>query len=123
MKKDTITEMLTGQEGAFKVIGKVVTTRAGAPGDKPMTLVLGLMVGDLNEPLSKKDKVDVISKSLNYQMWEGEFIFLPRRVYQGRKGEGFNGLRADQILTSTWGHAEKWLNKIFDINESKNTKS
>jgi len=125
---DFMAEMLTGQKGAVKTICKLVTCRA-CSSIKNSTLILGLSVDDLNDEIPRGSPNDIemsgkiIANSLEYQLWEGEIILLPRRKYRGRKSgrEQLSGLMANQILTSNWGDTDAWLEKIFDI-EAKQDK-
>lgn len=110
MKKDILTEMLVGKEGAIKVVGKIV-----ACNQKDRTLIAGLVFPKINAPIPKKREDEILVDSLEYEMWEGEIIFIPRAKYRGRvkNTEQFTGLRIDQVLTSSWGNPNYWLEKIF----------
>lgn len=121
MAEDYLTEMLTGQRGAIRTICKLVTCRA-CSSIPNSTLIMGLVVNDLNGDIPDNLKDNIFDNSLEYQMWEGEMILLPIRKYRGRgKGhEQFSGLRADQILCSRWGDPVTWHEKIFDLNPDKN---
>jgi len=119
MKTDIIAEMLVGQKGAIRTVGKLITVLAIDGDAKEKTLVFGIVVDELNEGLGPD--YEGMSESMSYQLWEGEFIFMPQKIYQGRKdnAEGFADLSVDQILSSTWGRSEHWREKIFDINEKQ----
>ena len=45
-----------------------------------------------------------------YQMWYGTLQFIPRVKFR----HGFEGMRMDQILTSSFAHPENWKELILD---------
>lgn len=54
---------------------------------------------------------DVTNDDPKLQMWDCEIIIIPRKKYRN----GFNGKRADQILTSgSLGNPEAWEEVIFE---------
>lgn len=105
-------------EGSVKVIAKIVVLPAASLDNSNLdrTLIAGVAIGRLNEELPTKDHTEILDKSLEYEMWEGEIIFIPRRKYRGRKPghSSFAGLRIDQVLVNNWSNPEGWLEKIFE---------
>lgn len=130
---DEMAEMLTGEKGAVRCIGKFyISPRMGTIEGMPLVMVAGAVVSPCGGKL-------VLPENAKYaEMWECEIIIIPKRKYSsldeggkppsGRKGGKrfsqdtdpecfgipFNGYRIDQVLCGNYGDPEAWGRKYFD---------
>jgi hypothetical protein len=116
MKKpyeDYFTEMLTGEKGSVRGIGKfIISPRNNEIDGLPLIMVAGAAV-------FPEGKTLVLPENKEYsEMWECEIIIIPRRKYSGkiggRKLHAFSGSRIDQILCSNYGSPEAWGKKYYE---------
>ncbi len=120
-RKKSLVEIEYG-EGAVKFPAKFIMEQGwdieieGERFKKLMIIGIGITkedIVDLGKKKKRKCRIDDTS-----EMWEGEFIFIPKRKHQIYKNdEDWVGLRADQRLRNNWGSPEDWEEKIFDIEE------
>ncbi len=119
MKKETsvdyLSEMMTGEKGSVRGIGKfVISPRKQEIDGMPLIMVAGSAVfpigGDLVLPENKG----------RGEMWECEIIIIPKRKYSGEiKRNGltyyaYEGRRIDQILCSEYGRPESWGREYYE---------
>ncbi len=108
---DAISEMITGEKGAVKCIGKfyIMPTSKEIKG-MPLTLVAGSVVSPCGGKL-------VLPENERYsEMWECEIIIIPKRKFSGTDGtfHPFLGYRIDRVLTSNFGDPNMWGKEYFE---------
>lgn len=120
---DYLTEMLTGEKGAVRCIGKfIISPRNQKIEEMPLHLIAGSAVCPTG--------LMVLPENAKYnEMWECEIILIPKRKYsglikgiKGNSGDNvfdhaFSGCRIDQILCSNFGSPESWGKKYFDYKD------
>ncbi len=124
MSKDIMTEMLTGEPGAVRCIGKfVLSPRWHEIDGLPLVMMIGTLVSLEGKKLVAQENEKF------HEMWECEVIIIPKRKYGSLRdnnqfcdGDGecrrvFNGYRADQILCADFGNPKIWGPKYFDSKE------
>lgn len=118
---DTIAEMLVGQIGAVRAIGKFVIAPRGTKHlEEKMPKIM--FAGSMFVP-DDDNKALILPGTKGWcEMWECELIIMPRRKYSGYRNEEaeerrvFKGKRIDQILTGGFDRPEVWGDKYFEIN-------
>ncbi len=121
MRKDALTEHEFGK-GAIRAIGKCLMCRRHDFEGNKITLFAGVIVtkDEIVSPLNRKQKKETKDFVMqdDDELWEGEFIFIPRVKYKCNKEQGWKGLEISQKLASAWGTVENWVFKIFDRKEN-----
>ncbi len=126
--KDVMAEMLVGEEGAIRCIGKFyIMPSSGEIEEMPKILVAGVVVSPEGGKLVSKENEGYA------EMWEAEIIIIPKRKYSGtlteKRGNRFkdetyhpySGYRIDQVLVSDFGNPEVWGPEYFE--RQKNAES
>lgn len=125
-KPDIMAEMLVGEIGAVRCIGKLYISPRRQEIDGMQVVMIGGAV------VSPEGGVLVLPENAEYaEMWECEIIIIPKRKYSSfdKRGKGpeaiaggrrfggdvpFNGYRIDQVLTGNYGDPQAWGRKYFD---------
>lgn len=120
MAKDIISEMLTGEKGSVKCIGKfyIMPTMSEVE-NMSLVMVAGAVVSPCGGKL-------VLPENEKYsEMWECEIIIIPKRKYSGTYGtskreqrfgitnHAFGGYRVDQVLAGNYGDPKAWGREYF----------
>ncbi len=109
--QDVLTEMLVGEKGAVRCIGKLyISPRTGEIEGMPLVLIAGAVVSPEGGKL-------VLPKNEGHaEMWECEIIIIPKRKYSGMYDTGkwaYEGYRVDQVLCGDYGNPESWGDEYF----------
>jgi len=117
---DTMSEMLTGEKGAIRCIGKFyISPRMSEVERMPLIMIAGAVVSP------EGGKLVLPENEGHAEMWECEIIIIPKRKYSGmhdkprdqRFGSGkwaFEGYRVDQVLCDRYSDPNVWGRKYFD---------
>lgn len=117
---DVMSEMLTGEKGAVRCIGKFyISPRMSEIEEMPLVMVVGAVVSP------EGGKLVLPENEGHAEMWECEIIIIPKRKYSGmydnrkdqRFGSGkwaYEGCRVDQVLCDRYGDPDCWGKKYFD---------
>lgn len=121
--KDEMAEMLTGEPGTVRCIGKFyISPRMGVVENMPLVMVAGAVVSPCG------GKLVLPENEGHAEMWECEILIMPRRKYSGtlkdvkdmRFGSSryvYEGYRVDQVLCGRYGDPTVWGPKYFDAAE------
>jgi len=121
MSDDVVSEMMTGERGSVRCIGKFyISPRRQHVSGMPLVMMGGAVVSPAGGKLVLPENEDYA------EMWECEIIIIPKRKYSSFGKEGnlggqhshgrkipFNGWRIDQVLTSDYGDPEAWGREYF----------
>jgi len=127
ISKDVLSEMLTGEKGAVRCIGKFyISPRMSEIEGMPLVMIAGAVVSP------EGGKLVLPENEEHAEMWECEVIIIPRRKYSGmfdnrrdqRFGSGkwaYEGYRVDQVLCSNYGDPEAWGDEYFQNKKSNHS--
>ena len=117
---DVMAEMLTGEKGAIRCIGKFyISPRGNEIDGMPLVMIAGAAVSPCGGKLVSPENEG------HAEMWECEIIIIPKRKYSGKlesrrvggAAYAYEGWRVDQVLCAQYGNPEQWGRKYFDTNE------
>lgn len=126
INQDVLSEMLTGEKGAIRCIGKFyISPRMGKIEGMPLVMVAGAVVSP------EGGKLVLPENEGHAEMWECEIIIIPKRKYSGmygnrrdqRFGSGkwaYEGYRVDQVLVGNYGDPESWGDEYFQGQKKSN---
>ena len=115
---DVLSEMLTGQQGAVRVHGRIVITPTSKQLSESQKIasIVGTVVCPPNDILVHPDN------AMYREMWECEILIIPIRKYSAHKKDGkklspLTCHTASQLLTGGFANPENWGDKYFDSTE------
>lgn len=123
MSEDVLSEMLMGEKGAVRCVGKLYISPRSQEIEGMQLVVIGGAV------VSPEGGNLVLPENAKYaEMWECEIIIIPKRKYSsfGKKTKGgkrfggnipFNGYRIDQVLCGNYGDPEAWGREYFQAKD------
>lgn len=107
MKRDEVTELLTGREQSVAVIGKILVYGKGSTG---VIMIAGAVLSD--EELIQ----DVGVTGGEPELWECEIILQPRRKLAGFHSRGCT---VNSALTGGYEKPENWEKEIWRRDDCK----
>lgn len=125
-EQDVLSEMLTGEKGSIRCIGKfyIMPTRSEIDGRK-LTLFAGALTPSVGQHLVSPEC------EKHSEMWEAEIIIIPKRKYSskykttkkqqtfGVNEWAFNGYRVDQVICGRYGDPDCWGEEYFEAEARK----
>lgn len=120
MAEDIMSEMLTGEKGAVRCMGKFyISPRMSEIEGMPLIMIAGAVVSPVG------GKLVLPENEGHAEMWECEIIIIPKRKYSGMydnprtqrfgsKKWAYEGYRVDQILCGRYGDPESWGEEYFE---------